>query len=103
MASDAAIFVRIDSHTKQQAEAILRQLGVTPSGLVNMLYHQVILTGKIPFDVSLPAREPIATGNMSEEEVMELVQRGVDDVKAGRVYTKEEVEAIIEERFGFKP
>lgn len=103
MASDASIFVRIDSNTKTQAEAILRQLGVTPSGLINMLYHQVILTGKIPFDVSLPVREPIVTGDMSEEEVMKLVQRGVDDVKAGRVYTKEEVEAIIEERFRLKP
>ncbi len=100
MASDAAIFVRIDSNTKTQAEAILRQLGVTPSGLINMLYHQVILTGKIPFDVSLPVREPIATGDMSEEEVMKIVQTGVDDVKAGRVISLEDLEQFLKERYG---
>ena len=39
MASDAAIFVRIDSNVKKDAETILRQLGVTPSSLITMLYH----------------------------------------------------------------
>ena len=101
MASDAAIYVRIDSQTKKQAESILRELGLTPSSLITMLYRKVILTGGVPFDIRLPVREPIATGGMSEEEILKIVQTGVDDVKAGRVYTKEEVERIINERFGY--
>ena len=102
MASDASIFVRIDSKTKSEAEAILKQLGVTPSSLINMLYHKVILTGGIPFSINLPNREPIAAGGLSEEEIMKIVQKGIDDVKEGRVYTMEEVEAILKERYGFK-
>ena len=101
MASDAAIFVRIDSNVKKDAETILRQLGVTPSSLITMLYHNVILTGGIPFDVRLPIREPIATGNMSDEEILKFVKRGQDDVKAGRVYTSEEAEKIIKDKYGF--
>ena len=102
MASDAAIFVRIDSKTKMEAEAILKQLGVTPSSLINMLYHKVILTGGIPFSINLPNREPLAVGGLSEEEIMKIVQKGVDDVNAGRVHSWEEVEAALKERYGFK-
>ena len=100
MASDAAIYVRIDSKTKQQAEAILKELGLTPSSLINMLYRKVILTGGVPFDIRLPVREPIAIGGMSEEEVMKIVQTGVDDVKEGRVHSWEEFEAMLKERYG---
>ena len=102
MACDASIFVRIDSKTKAEAEAIMKQLGVTPSNLINMLYHKVILTGGIPFSVNLPHREPIATGGLSDEEIMKIVQKGVDDVKDGRVYSLEEVKAILKERYDFK-
>ena len=101
MASDASIFVRIDSNVKKDAETILRQLGVTPSSLITMLYHNVILTGGIPFDVRLPVREPIAVGNMSDEEILKIVRKGQDDVKAGRVYTLEEAEKIIKDKYGF--
>ncbi len=101
MASDASIFVRIDSNVKKDAETILRQLGVTPSSLITMLYHNVILTGGIPFDVRLPIREPIAIGNMSDEEILKIVRKGQDDVKAGRVYTLEEAEKIIKDKYGF--
>ena len=101
MAKDATIFVRIDSKVKADAEAILMQLGVTPSSLITMLYHRVILTGGVPFDVRLPIREPICAGNLSEEEVMAIVQKGIDDVKEGRVRPFEEVEKETKERFGF--
>ena len=102
MASDASIFVRIDSQTKMEAEAILRQLGVTPSSLINMLYHKVILTGGIPFSVNLHNREPLAVGGLSEEEIMKIVQKGVDDVKEGRTYPAEVAEEMFNELTGRK-
>ena len=95
MASDASIFVRIDSNVKKEAENILRQLGVTPSSLITMLYHSVINTGGVPFDIRLPVREPIAEGKLSSEELDELLEQGLKDIKEGRVYTKEQVEEII--------
>ena len=100
MASDAAIFVRIDSKVKADAEAILKQLGVTPSSAILMFYNQIILTGGVPFDVRLPLREPIAIGDMSDEDVMKIVKTGVDDAQAGRVYTLEEVEQMLKKRYG---
>lgn len=102
MAKDATIFVRIDSKVKADAEAILKQLGVTPSSLITMLYHKVILTRSLPFDVCLPLREPICAGNLSEEEIMAIVQKGVDDVSAGRVYPLESAEQMFNELTGRK-
>lgn len=99
MASDAVVFVRMESYVKKGAEMILRELGVTPTELVTMLYHQIILKEKIPFEISLPNREPIATGDMSNEEVMKIVQTGVDDVKAGRTFTLEEAKALFDLKY----
>ena len=102
MATNAAIFVRIDSNVKQEAEYIMKQLGVTPSSLITMLYHNVILSRGIPFDVHLPVREPIAIGDMTDEEVMKLLQEGIDDVKHGRTISVDELNKIIKERFGYE-
>ena len=98
MASDAAIFVRIDSNVKRDAETILRQLGVTPSSLITMLYHNVILTGGIPFDVRLPVKEPICEAKLSEEELDVLLKEGLDDIRAGRAYSQKEVEEMLKNR-----
>ena len=101
MANNSAIFVRIDPEVKNEAEVIMKQLGITPSSLITMLYHKVILCKGIPFDVHLPTREPIAMGDMTKEEVMKLIQEGIEDVKSGRVHSLEEVEDKIRKKHNF--
>ena len=41
--------IRIEPDIKDQAEAIFRQLGLTPAAAVNLFFRQVILHGVIPF------------------------------------------------------
>jgi len=43
------INVRIDSKIKAQAEAVLSKIGVAPSDVIRMLYHQVIMRQGLPF------------------------------------------------------
>ena len=93
MNETAAVYVKVDASDKKMAENIMHSLGVTPSSLIQMLYKQVILKRAIPFDVSLPSK-PIATGGMSEEEVAELVQEGLDSAKKG-TYTAEEIRKML--------
>ena len=90
MSETAAIYVKVNAEDKRQAEAILHSLGVTPSSLIQMLYRQVILQRGIPFNVSLPIK-PIATGNMSDEEIASLIQEGLASTKEG-TYSIDEVE-----------
>ena len=53
--ANSSIYVRIDPQLKENEDKILNQLGVTPSSLIQMLYSQIKLTNRIPFDIRMPA------------------------------------------------
>ena len=54
---------RIDPELKQNAEAILKQLGLTSSQAINAFYAQIVLVKGLPFDVKLPSHETMAALN----------------------------------------
>lgn len=60
MTKDAQIRARADAQLKEEAEAILESLGLTPSAAINMFYRQIVHRRAIPFDVALPGAEPVA-------------------------------------------
>ena len=51
------ISVQIDKEDKEKATEILQKLGVSMSGLINMTIKQLIMRGKIPFEVALPQED----------------------------------------------
>ena len=93
MSGIAYVNVRVDASDKKIAETILRELGVTPSCLIQMLYKQVINTRGIPFEIRLPAK-PIATGDMTEKEIADLIKEGIDSTEEGTL-TAEEVHELL--------
>ncbi len=52
-----AISVQIDKSDKEKATIILDKLGVSMSGLINMTIKQLIMIGRIPFDIALPSND----------------------------------------------
>lgn len=64
-----AISVQIDKNDKEKATIILDKLGVSMSGLINMTIKQLIMRGKIPFDVSLPKEENELCNYFTKEEL----------------------------------
>lgn len=50
----AAVHARIEPHTKEQAEDILRSLGLTPTEAIRIFYKQISLRGGLPFPVEIP-------------------------------------------------
>lgn len=64
-----AISVQIDKNDKEKATIILDKLGVSMSGLINMTIKQLIMRGKIPFDVSLPKEENELYNYFTKEEL----------------------------------
>ena len=61
MANTTAVYARIDTGLKENAEEILSQLGITPSSAIQMLYSQIVLTRGLPLDLHLQnikARKP---------------------------------------------
>ena len=43
MANTTAVYARIDTDLKNNAENILNQLGISPSSAIQMLYSQIVL------------------------------------------------------------
>lgn len=54
----------------------------------------------IPFDVSMSVNESVAMQGLSKEEFDAEINKGIEDVKQGRVFTAEEVRAEIEKDYG---
>lgn len=54
---DTVLTIRIDSETKKQAEAVLKNIGLDYSKAVNIFLRQVVIHNGIPFDISLNKSE----------------------------------------------
>ena len=93
MANTSAVYARIDTDLKEHAESILSQLGITPSCAIQMLYSQIVLTRGLPFDLHLPAPQPVAVGALSRAELDAELKRGMESIKDGRLYTADEIDA----------
>ena len=96
----ANIYTRVDPETKEQAEAILNQLGIPMSNAIGMFLKQVILHRGIPFVMKLPATKPVAIGDMTKEQIDMELQKGMDDIAAGRVVSADEAEAEMRRLYG---
>ena len=89
MANTSAVYARIDSGLKENAEQILQQLGITPSSAIQMLYSQIVLTRGLPLDLHLP-KEPVSLGNMTREELDAALEKGYAEAKAGKTIPMDE-------------
>ncbi len=86
MEKNATMNLRVNPTLKGQAEDILRQLGIPMSTAVDMYLRQITLVGGIPFSVTLPkAPATVNADMMSNEEIHAKLQKGLEDVDAGRV------------------
>ncbi len=100
MANTSAVYARIDSNLKDNAEGILSKLGISPSSAIQMLYSQIVLKNGMPFDLRLPASKPLSAGAMTREQLDAELQKGIDSINAGNVYSADEVDDILAKEFG---
>lgn len=80
-ARSANVLARIEPDVKEKAEAILSQLGVPASVVINMLYKQIIMTRSIPFPLRVPGI-PAALDEMSPAAFNSMMDRGLAEAKA---------------------
>ena len=79
-AKTANVLARVEPDVKEKAEAIMAQLGIPASVVINMLYKQIIMTKSIPFSLSIPA-EPIARDEMNQKQFDEMMSIGLAQAK----------------------
>ncbi len=99
MAKASNIFARVEPEIKAQAEDVLNRLGIPMSNAVGMFLRQVILQRGIPFEMKLPMEEPVAYGSLTKERFDVEIQKGMDDIREGRVYSADDVEAEMQREF----
>ena len=86
MGKSATLNLRVNPAVKERAEKVLSQLGVPMSTAIDMYLNQISLTGGIPFSVSLPkAPVSIHADGMTAEEIHQKLEKGYNDIAAGRV------------------
>ena len=100
MANTSAVYARIDTTLKENAEGILSQLGISPASAIQMLYSQIILQRGMPFELRLPAKVPTAIGGLTREALDIELRKGVESLKTGTVYTEDEIDAALSKEFG---
>lgn len=97
MANTAAVYGRVDPVVKAEVDNILKALGVSQSTLIQMVYNEIYLTKRIPVSLALP-KQPVFVEDLTNEELYQELQKGMDDVKAGRLYTSEEVKMMLKKK-----
>ena len=86
MEKTTTLNLRVNPAVKQQAEGVLKQLGIPMATAVDMYLRQISLTGGIPFPISLPkAPASINMDAMTADELHSALQAGYDDMRTGKV------------------
>lgn len=90
MEKSATLNLRVNPALKEQAEEILRQLGIPMATAIDMYLNQITMVGGIPFSVTLP-KVPVTLNAdlMSDAEIHAKLQKGLEDAEKGRVQNAE--------------
>ena len=100
MARTANIFVRVEPKIKEQAEEVLEQLGIPMSNAVGLFLRQVVLQRGIPFEMKLPQNKPLSVEQLSEERFNAEIEKGMADLKNGKVISAEQVSDRMSKNYG---
>ena len=79
------LYIRIEPDLKENAEAILTQLGIPMSNAVVMFLKQVVLRRGMPFDVTLPTSHPLDISLFTEDEFHTELEKGYIDIEKNNV------------------
>lgn len=100
MARTASILVHVEPEVKEEADAILNQLGITMSGAINLYLKQIVQCKGIPFDLKLPENPLPNFFDMTDEEQEQFLQKTINDIKDGKTVSWEDLKKEFEEDFG---
>ena len=65
-----------------------------------LFLRQIVLQKGIPFEMKLPKTAPLTYGSLTKEQFDKEIEKGMSDVKAGRVYSADAIEAEMKRDFG---
>lgn len=90
MTKDSTVSARVETDVKNEAEDILKQLGIPVSVVINSLYRQIILKRGIPFNMTL-STEPKSLDTMDEKQLNDMFEHSYAQVQTGEGRPAEDV------------
>ena len=92
-AKSANVTARIKPEIKRQAEVILEQIGLPVSVLIDTLYRQIIMTGGVPYPLTVPKLP--TRDSLTEEQFDAMMEKGYEQAKSGEGVSVDEAFAKI--------
>lgn len=90
------LHVRLDKETKNKAETILGNFGISPSTAVNIFYRQVIEHEGLPFEVRKRRVEGLVDfDSLSPEDISVHIENAREEIARGKSRPADEVFAEI--------
>lgn len=90
MSKDSTVSARVQGDIKNEAEDILKQLGIPVSVVIDSLYRQIIMTRSVPFRIALPP-EPKTFDSMTTDERNAMFEHSYAQAMAGEGRPAKEV------------
>lgn len=84
----ANVTARVQPEIKQQAEAVLERIGLPVSVLIDTLYRQIIMTGGVPYSLTIP-KFP-TRDSMTDEQFDTMMEIGYNQAKNGQTIPLDE-------------
>ncbi len=91
----ANVTARIQPEIKRQAEAVLDRIGLPVSVLIDTLYRQIIMTGGVPYSLTVP-KVP-TRDSLTDEQFNAMMEKGYSQAKSGEGLSVDEAFAKIHE------
>lgn len=91
----ANVTARVQPEIKEQAEAILEQIGLPVSVLIDTLYRQIIMTGGVPYSLTVPKLS--TRDSMTDEQFDTVMEKGYQQAKNGQTLSVEDAFTRIRE------
>ncbi|RAI79649.1 type II toxin-antitoxin system RelB/DinJ family antitoxin [Macrococcoides goetzii] len=73
MVKSSTITLRVDKELKEDADKVLKSLGLTISTAFDMYLQQIVLTNSIPFELKLPEDK------VSKNEIYSLISEALEE------------------------
>ena len=91
----ANVTARVQPEIKRQAEAVLERIGLPVSVLIDTLYRQIIMTGGVPYSLTVP--DLPTRDSMTDEQFNVMMEKGYNQAKTGTGLSVDEAFAKIRE------
>ncbi len=78
----ANVTARVQPEIKRQAEAVLDKIGLPVSVLIDTLYRQIIMTGGIPYSLTVPKLP--TRDSLTDEQFDSIMEKGYNQAKSSK-------------------